>query len=99
MLAITFKAKFKPVCYVDGSLAHEGAPVPKQLAPYADKDAFRRSRRFGFCANSDLFESVLQREMKRLGVPDYLKLGHLPECVTVELGFLSTVTIAIPDDA
>lgn len=97
-MQIVFKTKFKPVRYVDGSRAHEGASLPKQLSPYADKDAFRRSRRFGSYANSDLFESLLQREMKRLGVPGYLKLGQLPECVTVETGFMSTVTIHISDE-
>ena len=97
MLTITFTVKMKPVYFVDGSLAWEGAPLPKKLASYADRDAFRQSRRFGAYANSDLFESILQREVKRLGVSSYLKLGQLPECVTVETAFMSTVTIAIPD--
>jgi hypothetical protein len=96
-LTISFKTKIKPVYYADNSLAYEGAPLPKKLAPYADKAVFRQSRRFGSYANSDLFEALLQREVKRLGVPAYLKVGALPDCVTIELGFLATVTINIPD--
>jgi hypothetical protein len=95
---ITFKVKIKPVYYADNSLAYEGAPLPKQLARYADKTAFRRSHRFGAYSNSDLFESILLREIKRLGVPSYLKIGKTPECVAIEPGFLATITITIPDE-
>ena len=96
-LTITFKGKVKPVYFIDGSLAWEGLPLPKKLSPYANKSAFRTSKRFGSYANSDLFESILQREIKRLGVRDYLRIGSLPDCVTIELGFLATVTITIPE--
>jgi hypothetical protein len=96
MLAITFKTKIKPVYFADETLAYEGFPLPKSLARYADRAAFRQSKRFGIYANSDLFESILSREIKRLGVPNYIKLGSLPDCVTIEPGFMATVTIVIP---
>jgi hypothetical protein len=97
MLTITFKTKVKPVYFADGSLAYEGFPLPKSLARYADRAAFRQSRRFGSYANSDLLEAILLREIKQLGVPSYVKLSELPDCVAVEHGFMATVTITIPD--
>jgi hypothetical protein len=98
MLTITFKTKIKPVHYADDSLAYKGFPLPKTLARYADRQAFRQSKRFGSYANSDLFEALLAREVKRLGVPAYIKLGSVPACVTIEPGFMSTVTISIPEE-
>ena len=97
-LCIVFKTKIKDVFYADGALAYSGAPLPKKLAQYADKPAFRTSKRFGGYANSDLFENMLQREIRRLGIPPYLKIGALPGCVTIEPGFLATITIHIPEE-
>jgi hypothetical protein len=97
-LTIVFKTKIKDVFYADDTLAYSGAPMPKRLAPYADKSAFRASKRFGSYANSGLFENLLQREIKRLGIPAYLKIGSLPVCVTINPGFLATVTIHIPEE-
>ena len=93
-LTITFRAK---VHRIEADPPYDMVNVPELKSSHADRDAFRRSRRFGAYANSDLFESMIRRAAREAGVGLCLRLDRLPPAVTVAPGFLATVTITVPD--
>lgn len=69
--------------------------MPAKLSrSHVDMAAMRRHKRYGSLANSDLFLSMLARDIRRAGIPDRLDGAALPVGVTVDYsGFLATVTI------
>jgi hypothetical protein len=95
---IQFKAKPKKVEYSDGTLASHYYQVPAKLtSSHCDMNAFRSSSKFGAYANSDLFQAILKRELRKLGIADRIDLlKALPGGVTVNSeGFLHVVTIEL----
>lgn len=96
MPTITFKAKQRPVYNMDDSLAYIDIKVPAIKTNHCDMQAFRTHAKYGSYANSDLFQGMLKCALKQAGVPSYLKIGSLPECVEIdESGFLTKVTITL----
>jgi hypothetical protein len=63
--------------------------------------AFRQHPQLGSYANSDLFLGMVRRKLIGMGVAARVVLENeegkvaIPECVTVEPGFLATVTITL----
>lgn len=82
MANITFKAKIES----------RRIKVPKLTRAHCDIAAFRSHPKFGAFANSDLFQSVLNR-----AVPlKFIDLDAMPANVTVDTtGFLAIVTIQV----
>ena len=99
MLKVTFKAKPETVYNFDGTPAYTHVKVPVLTRKHCNIDAFRKSRKFGGFANSDMFPAMLNRAVLQLGIKSHIKLDSIPPCVTIEQGaFLSVVTIEIPDN-
>ena len=99
MLTVSFKAKPETIYNVDGSVAFVRVKVPELTRKHCNIDAFRRSRKFGGFANSDLFPAMLNRAVAQLGIKSHIKLDAIPPCVTIEPGaFLIVVTIEIQDN-
>lgn len=97
-LKIQFKAKQRTVHNMDNSIHYVKIDVPKITRNHCDMHAFRVSRRFGGYANSDLFLGMIRGELKRLGIGEIVKLDNVPDSMTVDgTGFLSVVTILVPD--
>lgn len=99
-LEITFKAKIQQYEYAgrDGEFAPAFVQVPKNLASHANRDAFRQSKAFGAYANSDLFESLLHRAIAKMGIGKTIRTANPPQGVSIDdSGFLSIITITIPD--
>jgi hypothetical protein len=99
---ITFKAKRRIVEYAGHPELHaEYIEVPVIERKHCNVNAFRSDSRFGAYANSDLFGAVLRRELTRLGIgkritfEDQFGKYPIPESVTIEPGFLDTVTITL----
>lgn len=100
MNRIQFRAKVQTVHYARHDAPdHMYIQVPELKRSHCDMNWFRRSRRFGSYANSDLFLSMLKREMGRMGVESRIRLDRpFPAGVTVDTsGFLALVTIEVPD--
>jgi hypothetical protein len=96
---IKFRAKPETVYHMDESVAYVRVKVPALGRQHCDMAAFRRHRRYGSYANSDLFPSMLARAVRDSGVRDYIRLDQLPPAVTVDAsGFLATVTITVGED-
>lgn len=100
---ITFKAKRHRAEYAGHPESHsEYIDVPIIERKHCDMNAFRVSSKFGSYANSDLFPAMIRRELKSLGIGDRLNFEdqfgryEIPVCVTIEKGFLDTVTITLP---
>lgn len=92
-VSIRFKAKQTLSVFDD--VMRFRMPADIQPHHYVDAHAWRTSQRFGSLFNSQLMPAYIRRELERAGI----KLGsrysqeELPDCVTVEPGFLCTVTI------
>ena len=70
--------------------------IPTLKKSHCDMAYFRRHRKFGSYANSNLFLPILNRELKVNGIDGRLELNRLPPCVTVDSsGFLAVVEIEI----
>lgn len=71
--------------------------VPEIHRKHCDMKAFREHKRFGSVVNSDLFETMINNRVTSIiGRAGVLWLDSLPDCVSVQPGFLATVTIEIP---
>jgi hypothetical protein len=92
---IQFKAKVEKIYNMDNTLAYERIKVPAITHNHCDMAAFRSHADFGGFANSDLFSNMIKRALSKQEVPAYIKLDSLPDCVTVEHGFLAKVTISL----
>jgi len=96
MPTITFKAKPKPVYQMNGLFAYNEIKVPVIKTSHCDMQAFRSHNRYGPYANSDLFQSILKRDLIKLGVRDWLRTDCLPNCVSIDdSGFLAKITITL----
>lgn len=94
---IQFKAKVKTAYNVDDTIAFQFIPIPKITRNHCDMAKFRQSRKYGHYANSDLFPAMLGRIMGELGLREWVKLGELPDCVSIDTsGFLAVVSISVP---
>lgn len=94
MATATFKAKVETVYYTDETLAYQIVKVPKIKRSHCDMAAFRSHPKFGPYANSDLFDNLLSRQRRTLGIGEYIRLDRVPEKVTIDTsGFLASVTI------
>jgi hypothetical protein len=94
MPTIEFKAKVETIYNPDDTPAWQWVKVPAIDRKHCDMPAFRLHAKFGAYANSDLFKNLLARELKTLGVKEYIKLHELPPSVTIDTsGFLARVTI------
>lgn len=100
----TFRAKARESRYSDGTLAGRWIQVPYLRRSHVDMGMARASKRWGMYANSDLFESMLNRAVENMGarkVGDALKLDltkPLPDGISIdESGFLAEVRITFPD--
>ena len=97
MTAITFKTKIRTAYNMDDTPAYDYLTVPVFTRAHCDMAAFRSHPKWGGLANSDLFSNVLRRiRQDVLQRSDVLRLDRLPPNVTVEPGFLATVTIEVP---
>lgn len=99
---ITFKAKRRIATYIGApELRSEYIAVPTITRIHCDMHAFRTDSRFSGYANSDLFPSILKRELTKLGIGDRIKFADqfgeyaIPACVSIEQGFLDVVTITL----
>ncbi len=99
---ITFRAKRQRTEYAGHPELHsEYIAVPKIERKHCDMQTFRTDSRFSGYANSDLFAAILKRELTKLGIGDRLKFEdqfgkyEIPACVSIEPGFLDTVTITL----
>lgn len=96
MPQVSFKGKVQNVYNMDETLAYQYVPVPKLSRSHCDMAEFRRDRRFGGYANSDLFPSMLNRAAEAKGVKNVIRLDRIPEGVTVDAsGFLAKVSFEL----
>jgi hypothetical protein len=96
MPAIQFKAKVETIYNPDDTPTWRWVKVPALDRKHCDMSAFRSHPKFGAYANSDLFKNLIARELKSLGVKEYIKLHELPSCVTIDdSGYLARVTINV----
>lgn len=94
---IQFKTKLVEVEYMEGGHAFTQINVPQFTKAHCDMPAFRKHKRWGYVANSQLFPNVLKRLRQDVAPHGWLKLEDLPENVTVDTSkFLALVTITIP---
>lgn len=109
---IVFRGKVQEMYYSDGTLAARYIRVPNlERRHVADMNAARKSRRFGFLTNTDMFPGAIRKAAIANGCTDHgdykgsrgvcVDLHKpLPESIRVdESGFLATVTIDVPDAA
>lgn len=98
-MLIQFKGKVRTVYNLDDTVAWQYVAVPKAFtSAHWDKNEWRKSRKFGPYANSDLFPSMVKRAVKALGVGDAIRLDRVPEGVLVDTsGFLAVASITIGD--
>jgi len=91
---ITFRAKPVQVWNMDDTPAYQYVPVPVLRRSHCDMEAFRRSRKYGGIANSELFPNALTR-IRRDMTGDMIRLDRpLPAGVAIDLtGFLAAVTL------
>ena len=96
MATIKFRTKPMPVEYPEGGHAYTLIRVPQLTRSHCDMAAFRRHRRYGSFANSDLFPGILARIRKRVAPHGWFKVEDPPAGVTVDAsGILAVVTIEI----
>lgn len=94
MATIEFKAKAETVKSYDGDYLMINVPALKRS--HCDMAAFRKHKRFGGLANSDLFGNVLSRIARDVAPAGFLRSDRLPANVTLDLsGFLAKVTIEV----
>lgn len=93
---ITFRGKPEAIWF--GETKRQRVKVPTITRNHCDMPAFRTSRKFGGYANSDIFPAMLARELKAMGLPEYLYPdGQLPAGVMLDTsGFLWTAKIELP---
>lgn len=101
-MRVTFKAKPEKRWSYDA----EGAAteyleltVPEIERKHCDMRAFRMSRRFGGFANSDMFPAMVRRAVAEVVGPRVRLDQAAPAGVTVQPGFLHTVTIELAEKA
>ena len=97
MATIRFKAKLQRASYVDGTQARDMIQCPVLDRKHCDMSAFRKHRKYGGYANSDLFPGMLRRIRSDLfGDYGVVHLDREYAGVSVDTsGFLAVVTIEI----
>lgn len=96
MATIEFRGKPEKIYNADDSLAYERIKVPTIKRHHCDMAAFRKHPKIGPYANSDLFASILRRELRARNIAGYIRLDRVPADVSVDVsGFLARVTIDI----
>jgi hypothetical protein len=94
MPTIEFRGKPEKVYNMDDTLAFTRIKVPAIKKHHCDMNEFRSHRKYSGLANSTLFPAMVARELREMGIRDYLILGDLPNGVEIDLsGFLANVTI------
>lgn len=97
MADIQFKTKVKTAYNADDTVAFRFIDIPKITRNHCDMAKFRNSRKYGHYANSDLFPAMLGGIMAELGLREWVKVGELPDCVSIDTsGFLAVVSINVP---
>ena len=97
MARISFKAKKQDIQDLRDKTWRSSVRVPRIKKSHCDMSAFRKHKRFGSYANSDLFENMINGHIRKL-IPDgFIRLDELPPGVEVFAGFLVTVNIEIPE--
>ena len=99
-LFLEFKSKVKQYNYTDGTPGRQFYNVPAFTRNHCSSlQAFRTSKRFGGFANSDFFPGILCGTVRNLGIGSRLYVDSIPEFVQIDTsGFLSVITITIPDE-
>jgi hypothetical protein len=99
---ITFKAKPLKVYDITGTkILYELIKIPKITTKHCDMDLFRApTHKLSGVSNSDLFESVLRRELRIIGIESGTnvklnELRHNPNIKVNTSKFLYTVSIKI----
>jgi len=95
MAKITFRAKVQQVGDCNGSIAYEYLQVPILERKHCDMNAFRSHPKYGSYANSDLFKGMLKRIRSERFKDGMIRMDSIPDGVTVEPGFLYTVTFDV----
>ena len=96
MARIIFATKLKLIKDDAGNVVKRLAKVPKIKKNHCQMSEFRdSSHKLSAYANSDFFEGMLASELRKLNIKEYIDIGDLPEFVSIENGFLTTVTIDI----
>mgnify|MGYP006977239969 FL=1 len=97
MARIQFKGKVQTMRNADDdSAVYEYIQVPAFDRKHCDMNAFRRHKKYGPYANSDLFKGMLNRIRKDVFGGQVLKLNAIPEGVQVDAsGFLAVVTLDV----
>lgn len=89
MATIKIKAKLH-----EGGISGAFYCLPIFHKSHCNMAEFRAHSRYGAFANSDIFPSVLARIRRDIaGDSGILYAGNLPENVSIERGFLDTITI------
>lgn len=96
MAKISFKAKVETTGYAGQVETWEQVRIPEFDRKHCDMAAFRNHPKYSAYANSDLFEGMLSRIRKDVfNGRSVLRLDQIPEGVTVEPGFLATVSFDV----
>ena len=96
MATITFKAKIQTMYDMDDNPLYGYIVVPEFKKSHCNMQEFSLHSKYGAYANSDLFIGMLKRIRKDLLNDNaFLRLDCLPDSVSVEKGFLSTITITV----
>lgn len=70
--------------------------VPKFERRHCNMEAWRRHKRFGSLANSNLFSNVLSRVRSDIAPAGILRTDRLPANVSIDVsGFLAVVTVIV----
>ena len=96
MASIEFRGKIEKIYNMDDTLAFERIKVPAIKSNHCDMPAFRKHPKIGPYANSGMFKNIISRELKALGVGEYIRLDCVPANVNLDVaGFLAKVTIHV----
>jgi len=88
MAKIQFKTKI-----LKDQFGIEYIKIPKIKRIHCDINSFDKNPKFRPFTNSSLFDSMIQRELRKMGIEGLKEIKDLPSYITVERGFLSTITI------
>lgn len=93
---ITFRAKIETILNPDMTVAYRRIKVPTITKNHCDMNTFQTHPRLCSYTNSNMFESLVRRELDRQGLTGYIRLDNLRPNVTVdETAFLAIVTIRL----
>lgn len=97
MTTIQFKAKIETISIIEGGKVLRDIPtvkVPQIKRRHCDMHEFRKHAKYGTYANSDFFEKMINADIKK-EFGEYIRVDQERAGVTIEPGFLASVTLAI----